>query len=252
MSGVCKTLIFEEGTKSSFNYTSVKLYGRRRIFKLWGGFCGTQLSYRNTRRNCFSKQLCGSWVWKAFEGKQPRGFKQRVCVWKHRSAIHFQLSGVQTTRLWWDRSPHLIFCAVLQTLLLLSISQKSHCLWFRTGRFVFRLFWIPHRVVFQFIIKLRLLETSSQLWNEGTPCAFPLIPVPILSNVIAPGRCGAISIFVFEICISSNWLVWAKLTEPVKWAYRALIQMHTDGRGHFWGRSTKRTLIIEDRRNNVF
>ena len=52
-------------------------------------------------------------LWKPRTG----GFKQGVCLWKHRSAIHFQLSWVQTTHLWWVGSPHLTSSSMLQQIL---------------------------------------------------------------------------------------------------------------------------------------
>lgn len=60
------------------------------------------------------------------------GLKQGVCVWKHRSAIHFQLSWVQTARLWWDCSLHLISCAMLQihpTAYLTAITLSAVQIW---------------------------------------------------------------------------------------------------------------------------
>lgn len=51
----------------------------------------------------------------SFWRQRTGGLKQGVCVWKHRSAIHFQLSWVQTACLWWECSLHLISCAMRQT-----------------------------------------------------------------------------------------------------------------------------------------
>lgn len=104
---------------SSFKWTSVKQQAVGGSASLEDFFFvgGARLSHWKHQEISLQKApLCFlslESLWKPRTG----GFKQGVCLWKHRSAIHFQLSWVQSTHLWWVGSPHLISSSMLQQIL---------------------------------------------------------------------------------------------------------------------------------------
>lgn len=102
--------------------------------------------------------------------RRTRVLKQGVCIWKRRSAIHFQLSGVQKTCLWWGPPlPYLLDWAaqILPTAYLTTISLSSAEIQAVQSSFHLKN-WdgvvcvsVPNQV-------LKWLQTFTELWNLAT------------------------------------------------------------------------------------
>lgn len=117
-------------------------------------FFGARLSHWNTRRYCFKRSLCGSWLWKAFESKEPWVLnKVYVCG---KTDQPFTFSWVEC-KLLASGEIALLTLASLQCCRhsLLPILQQSHYPQIRSGLFVSHLIWIPCKALcFTALIKL--------------------------------------------------------------------------------------------------